>query len=265
IYENLNKEEIVSLEENKLRLRGVLIDILPQRLYPFGNTASHVLGYLGQIDISRITKLRPYGYKLRDLMGYGGIEEYYDLVLRGEKGGVQIEVDNRGERVRTVGYKPPKAGKDIQITIDIRIQEIIDESMQHNRGVVVIMDPYTGEIIALSSHPNYDPNDFIEGDEEAINNLLRDKDSPLFNRAISGQYPPGSVFKIVTAVSALGKNYSLINKSFFCNGKIQIGERDYNCWSVHREETLRDAIVHSCNVYLYNLGLLIGPEIINKY
>jgi len=265
IYENLTKNEIIVLEENKLRLRGVLINIIPRRIYPFSNAASHVLGYLGQIDISRITKLKPYGYGLRDLMGYGGVEEYYDLILRGEKGGEQIEVDNRGERVRTVGYKPPKTGREIQITIDIRIQEVIDNFMEDNRGVVVIMDPYTGEIIAMSSYPDYDPNVFISGQKESVNSLLTDKSAPLLNRAISGQYPPGSVFKIITTTSALEKDYSLVRAHFICNGKINIGGRDYNCWSMHQEESLRDAVVHSCNVYLYNLGMLIGPQIINKY
>ncbi|MBL7130264.1 MAG: penicillin-binding protein 2 [Candidatus Omnitrophica bacterium] len=265
IFEKLSKDKIIAVEEHKLQLQGVVVDIQPQRFYPFSNIASHVLGYLGQIDISRITKLKPYGYDLSDLMGYSGIEEYYDLVLRGEKGGEQIEVDSRGERVRIVGYKPPKSGQDIQITIDIRIQEIIDKFMQDNRGVVVIMDPYTGEIIALSNHPNYDPNDFIKGRSDVINNLLKGEYSPLFNRAISGQYPAGSVFKVVTATAALEKNYSLINKSFICNGKMLIGERNYNCWSVHEKESLRDAMVHSCNIYFYNLGMLIGPEAINKY
>lgn len=265
IYENLSRGEIVKLEENKLRLRGILIDVLPERIYPFRNTASHILGYLGQIDSSRITKLKPYGYNLKDLMGYGGVEEYYDLVLKGEKGGEQIEVDNLGEKVKVVGHKSPQAGKSVQLTIDIRVQEIIDTFMVENRGVVVIMDPYTGEIIALSSYPNYDPNDFIKGKAEAISSLFQSEYAPLFNRAISGLYPAGSIFKVVTALAALEKNYSLKNSHFFCNGKIEIGGRDYNCWSIHKDEGLRDAIVHSCNVYFYNLGLVIGPEIINRF
>ena len=223
------------------------------------------MGYLGQIDISRITKLKSYGYALSDLVGYSGIEEYYDLVLRGEKGGEQVEVDNLGQRVRTVGYKPAKPGKDIQITIDIRIQKIVDKFMQEKNGVVVILEPYTGEIIALSSHPDYDPNDFIKRKGNVIKSLLKDKHSPLFNRAISGQFPPGSVFKIVTAIAALERNPSLKNKNFTCDRSMQIGDRDYGCSSRHGKESLRDAMVHSCNIYFYNLGILIGPENINKY
>ncbi|MFH1622727.1 MAG: penicillin-binding protein 2 [Candidatus Omnitrophota bacterium] len=265
IFEKLDKEEIIILEENKLNLKGVIIDIQPNRVYPFGNIASHIIGYLGQIDMSRITQLKPYGYELRDLMGYSGIEEYYDLVLRGEKGGEQVEVDNRGERIRTVGYKPPKPGRDIQITIDMRIQKIVDNFMQDQRGVVIFMDPYSGEIIALSSHPDYDPNIFIKENRNEISYLFKSGHSPLFNRAISGQYPAGSIFKVVTTTAALEKNKSFINKTFFCNGKLNIGGRDYKCWSVHGEESLRDAVVHSCNVYLYNLGMLIGPDIISRY
>jgi penicillin-binding protein 2 len=265
LCDKLNKAEIIALEEDKNRLKGIVIGIQPKRFYPFHNTASHVIGYLNQIDMTRVTRLKPYGYEFSDLMGYSGIEEYYDLVLRGEKGGEQVEVDNRGERVRTVGFKPPRPGRDIQLTIDIKVQSIIEEVMKDNVGVVVIMDPYTGEIIALSSNPNFDPNDFVESKTEAINDLLIDENSPLFNRAIAGQYAPGSVFKIATVTAALEKDYSLINMSYTCNGKIQIGNRDYNCWSVHNEENLREAIAHSCNVFFYKIGLLAGPEAIYKY
>lgn len=265
IYENLNKDKIIAIEENKLNLPGVIIDTQPHRFYPFSGAASHILGYLSQIDTSRITKLKPYGYESNDLVGYSGIEEYYDLILRGEKGGEQVEVDNRGRRVRTAGFKPPKSGQDIQITIDIHIQQIVDKSMEDKRGAVVIMDPYSGEIISLSSHPDYDPNDFIENNNSTINDLLQDRRSPLFNRATAGQYPPGSVFKIVTAIAALEKDPWVVNKTFYCDGNMQIGNRNYNCWSAHGDENLRDAVMHSCNIFFYNLGILIGPEAITKY
>jgi penicillin-binding protein 2 len=137
--------------------------------------------------------------------------------------------------------------------------------MEDKRGAVVIMDPYSGEIVSLSSNPNYDPNDFVKREEGVINDLLQDEHSPLFNRAISGQFPPGSIFKIVTLIAALEKDQSLINRFFTCNGGMQIGDRNFKCSSIHDSESLRDAIVHSCNVYFYNLGILIGPEIINKY
>lgn len=265
IYGNLNKDKVIAIEENKLNLPGVIIDIKPQRFYRYRSAGSHILGYLSQIDISRITRLKPYGYQLNDLVGYSGIEEKYDLALRGQKGGEQVEVDNRGRRVRTIGFKPATSGQDIQITIDILIQEIVDKSMEGKKGAVVIMDPYSGEIISLSSYPDYDPNDFIENNNQAINGLLENKYYPLFNRATAGQFPPGSVFKIITAVAALEKNPSLENKVFYCDGNMQIGNRNYNCWSVHQEENLRQAIMHSCNIYFYNLGILVGPENINRY
>lgn len=265
IYEKLEKDKIIVLEENKLQLPGVMIEVRPNRYYPFNSIASHILGYLGRIDFSHFSQLKPYGYKLNDLVGYGGVEQRYDLVLRGEDGGEQIEVDNLGRKVRTVGYKPPKSGQDIQISIDIRIQQIVDEFMYGKRGAVVIMDPYSGEIISLSSHPNYNPNHFIKGRFGLISDLLEDKYSPLLNRATAGQYAPGSVFKIITATAALEKERLLINKIFRCDGNLKIGDRIFNCWSQHREESFKDAIVHSCNVYFYNLGLLIGPEIIRKY
>lgn len=265
IYEKLDKDRLIMFEENKIDFPGVIVEIQPKRFYPYRSVASHLLGYLSQIDIWRITKLEPYGYELTDLVGYSGVEEYYDLVLRGQKGGEQVEVDNLGQRVRTIGYKPQIPGQDIQITIDMRIQEIVDKFMKGKRGAVIIIDPYSGEIISLSSHPNYDPNDFISKKENIINDLLKDKDAPLFNRAISGQFPAGSIFKIVTSSAALEKSDSIVNRSFICEGNFRIGNRSFNCWSVHAEENLRDAFIHSCNIYFYNLGILTGPEEIHKY
>lgn len=265
IYEKLDKDKIIVLEENKFQLQGVVVDVEPRRFYPFGKMLSHVLGHLSQIDISRVRRLKSYGYESTDLVGYGGLEEHYDLFLRGQEGGEQIEVDNRGERIRTVGYKPSRAGQDIQITIDIGVQKIVDKFMQDEKGAVVIIDPYSGEIIAMGSYPGYNPNDFIKGNNEAIKKLLENTGSPLFNRAVAGQFPPGSVFKIVTATAALEQKPSFINKTFVCNGFLQIGNRYYDCHTTHGQENLTDAIIHSCNVYFYNLGMRIGPEAINKY
>jgi len=264
ILEGLTKDEIISLEENKIFLPGIIIDMVPKRVYPNGNLCSHVIGYLSAIDSYRLTKLQAYGYDLKDIVGYSGIEEYYDLFLRGEKGGMQIEVDNRGKQVRTVSYKPPLRGKDIQLTIDVRIQKIIDEMMEDRKGVVIVMNPYDGQIIALSSKPDYDPNIFLSSPDN-IAELLKDKDSPLFNRAISGQYPPASIFKLVTALAALDTKQISSNTVFNCSGAIEIGNREFKCWSVHGEQNLEEAIVHSCDVYFYNLGLVIGPELLSKY
>jgi len=260
-----DKETIISLEERKMFLPGLIIDLPPKRFYPHDNICSHVLGYLGQIDYYRLTKLKSYGYNRRDLVGYSGVEEYYDLILRGEKGGVQVEVDNKGQQVSIVGYKPPKPGRDIQLTIDIRIQKILDELMKDRRGVAIIMNPYNGQIIALSSKPDYNPNEFIDKNNGDLSKLLQQESSPLLNRAISGQYPPGSVFKLISATAVLENKPSLSSSEFSCSGSLGIGGRSFKCWSQHDQENLRDAIIHSCNVYFYRLGLLIGPELISKY
>lgn len=265
ILEQLDKNKIIVIEENTLQLPGVIIEAIPQRAYPFQQAAAHVLGYLNKIDPAQITRLRSYGYQPSDVIGKAGVEAYYDLFLRGEKGGEQIEVDNRGRKVRMVGYKPPKPGKDIQVSIDIRIQEIVDRLMSGHSGAVVIMEPYSGEIIAMGSYPRYDPKAFVIRDDRAISGLFGDAHSPMFDRAIAGQYSPGSVFKIVTATSALEQDPLLINTRFQCRGSLRVGNRSFHCLSAHGDESLRDGLVHSCNVYFYNLGLLIGPEQMAKY
>ncbi|MFC1754344.1 penicillin-binding transpeptidase domain-containing protein, partial [Thermoproteota archaeon] len=264
IVSDLDRDRLISLEENKLLLPGAIIEVKTRRVYPFNNMCSHILGYIGEVDSSRLTSLKPYGYMISDLVGQSGLEEYYDLVLRGEKGGEQVEVDSSGRRVRSVGYKPPKPGEDIYITIDTRIQNIVNEFMHDRKGAVIIMDPYSGEIAALGSYPNYNPNEFIEGDYEEIADIFNDKNLPLFNRAIAGRYPPGSTFKIVTASAALKKNISLAHKSFNCSGIFEVGDRDFHCLYVHGQEDMRDAVGHSCNIYFYKLGLSIGPNIIAK-
>lgn len=260
IFEQLDKERLIALEENKLDLPGVIIEVMPKRIYPFGQMAAHVLGYLGRIDSAQVSRLKPYGYQMSDSIGQGGLEAYYDLFLRGQKGGEQIEVDNRGRKVRMVGYKPPKQGTDITLSLDARIQKIVDTCMNGQQGAAVIMDSSSGGIMAMTSQPSYDPETFVASDRSAIAALLTDSEAPLLNRVIGGQYSPGSVFKIVTSTAALDKNPQFANKQFTCNGRFEVGNRSFHCLSVHGQEDLHDALVHSCNVYFYNLGLLVGPE-----
>ena len=265
VYESLDKERLIALEENKLFLPGVIIETVPLRIYPYGRVGAHVLGYLGKINLSQMTRLKSYGYQASDLIGHSGIEAYYDLFLRGIRGGEQVEVDNRGRKARLVGYKPPQAGTDIQISLDIRIQKIVDSLLRDKKGAVVLIDSFSGDIIAMSSQPSFDPEVFVNGDYEQINSLLADNDAPLFNRVVAGQYAPGSVFKVVVSLAALDKDPLFLNRVFYCNGSIEIGNRSFNCLSVHGPETMRDALVHSCNVYFYNLGILTTAEHIAYY
>lgn len=266
VAKNIDKKQAIILEQKKSGFPGVIVEQDAQRFYPFHGAAAHAIGYVGEIDKTRITKLKDYGYKVKDIIGYSGLEEFYDAILRGQEGGAQIEVDNRGIPVRVIADRLAQRGRDITLTLDLRIQKIASDLLEGKRGAIIVMDPNNGEILAMVSSPTFDPNIFVsQNSGEDINGLLNNKNSPLLNRAVAGLYSPGSVFKAVVAVAALESKKIDIYSSFFCNGKMNLGGRDFNCWSKHNDQNLEQAIMHSCNVFFYHLGLLLGADLLNKY
>lgn len=265
IVSNVAKTTAISIAEKGLDLRGVEIELNSKRFYPHHAVGSHVLGYLGEIDRSRVTKLKEYGYDLKDKVGYGGLEEKLDIFMRGRKGGQQIEVDSLGRQVRLLGYKPPQIGQDVRTTIDLEMQEFSDEILKGAKGAVVLMDVDTGEILIMSSAPSFDPNVFINrGDTKVLNYYLTSPEAVLFNRATRGQFPPGSVFKIVTAVAAMEAKKFPPSKVYECSGKLKVGDRYFKCWTVHGAQNFYQAMGHSCDIYFYRLGLSAGPDLLSN-
>ena len=266
IKENIDREKAIVLEENKFRFPGLIINVGAKRNYPFKDIGAHVLGYIGRIDRAKIKKFKDYGYSVQDLTGYSGIEEYYDNFLRGEDGGRQIEVNNKGEQVCLLGMKSPTNGQDVTLTIDSRIQLIANKVLLDKRGVIIVLDLDSGEVLGMISSPSFDPNIFSgTGNSAEKTSLFSDSAAPLMNRAISGQYPPGSVFKIPLAVAALNEQKVSLDRTFFCNGAFRLGRRSFRCSHSHGVQNFTEAIAHSCNVYFYNVGLLLGPEIMQEY
>jgi len=265
IARNISIKEAIALDELKVDLPAIIVQANPIRRYPQGRLASHVLGYVGEIDRWRLTKLEDYGYKTKDIVGFGGVEEKYDYYLRQEEGGISFEVDHRGKFIRTLGFQPPANGKDIQLTLNIKIQKIAEEYLAGRRGCVVIMDPYTGEVLAMASSPGFNPAAFAEKNNSAISGLFNNPHSPLMNRAISAAYPPGSIFKLVVASAALETKKINPGTSFFCRGSTPVGRREFKCWSTHGSQNLLAAITHSCDVFFYKTGLLTGPQAIHDY
>ncbi len=259
-------EQAIVLEENKFRFPGLTVQVSTQRFYPYGALDAHVLGYVGKINRSRLTRLKEYGYLMQNIIGYSGVEEYYDTYLRGDNGGVQVEVNNRGEQVRLLGYRDPLMGQDLTLTIDHRLQEISLASLENKKGAVVIMDLDSGEILSMVSSPSFDPNDFVEEKNDMVGAYFNDSNAPLLNRVISGQYPPGSVFKLMLAVAGLEVNKVFPNTTFTCPGYYKLGKRFFRCSHTHGAQNLTEGIGHSCNVYFFNVGLLLGgPDIIAEY
>lgn len=267
VARDITREEAIKLEEKTVFLPGVIIMTTPVRYYHLGEAASHVIGYLGEIDPDELSRLKVYGYRIKELIGKDGLEKNYDTYLKGETGGVQVEVDNRGREVRTLGFKSPRKGNDIQLTIDSRIQQQVYELMKNYTGAVTVINPKTGEILAMCSSPGFDPNVFIERNSRKILALFNNPKHPLLNRNIQAAYPPGSIFKILIAVAALQERKITRYTPFHCKGSFRVGGVSFVCWDDegHGPQTVIDALKNSCNVFFYNTGLLLGVDLIYEY
>lgn len=266
IAEDIRRDRAIVLEENKYRFPGLIVQEGFQRLYPFGKNSAHVLGYVGKVNRARREMFKEYGYSPRSVVGYSGVEEYYDRYLKGGEGGLQIEVDSRGRQVRLLSLKEPDKGQDITLTIDKDIQQIALESLGGARGVVIVMDTDNGEILALTSAPAFDPNVFVDsGQQKQLAGLFASPAAPLLNRAVKGLYPPGSVFKIPVAVGALDSRKITPQMSYLCKGFYELGGRTFRCVHVHGPQNLVASLAHSCNVYYYRAGLALGADMIYSY
>ena len=235
----------------------ILISPKPQRYYPQHENSAHILGYVKEAT-SQYEKLKKYGYKPLERVGFLGVEQYYDAYLKGQDGGDLVEVDVGGRVVGFLGERRPKKGEDIYLTIDSRIQELGFAALGKEKGVVILMDSASGEIIALCSSPSFDPNSFIRGKDVA--RFLNNKSSPLLNRATQASYPLGSTFKPLIALAALDEDKIKPTKTFLCEGIVKVGLAKFRCWKTHGLQNLYQAITHSCNSYFYNLGLNLGPN-----
>ena len=262
---NVDIKKAIALEELKIDSPGIVIQPHPLRRYPYASLASHVIGYLNEIDHWRLRKLSDYGYKVKDIVGYGGVEEKFDYFLREKEGALSLEVDHQGKFVRVLGYKPPQNGKNLQLTLDLKIQKIVEDNLNGRKGCVIILDPNTGEVIAMASSPDFNPAAFVNKSKTYVSRLFADSDAPLINRATSGLYPPASVFKLVVASAALETGKINSTTTFFCPGSMIIGRRQFACWNTHHQQNLVAAIAHSCDVFFYHTGLILGAQLIHDY
>ena len=257
---DINKATALKLKEEFKDL--ILISPQPLRYYPYSKKTAHIIGYVKKAA-SHYEKLKKYGYKPLERVGFLGLEQYYNAYLRGEDGGDLIEVNALGRMVGFLGEKRPRKGADIHLTIDSNIQNIAYKTIGKKRGAIILMDSITGEIIALCSSPSFDSNSFITG--KNVNKILKSKFSPLLNRASQASYPIGSIFKPLVALAALEEEKITIAKTFLCKGKVKIGRAEFRCWDTHGVQSFHEALTHSCNSYFYNLGLILGPNILSRW
>ncbi len=268
VASDVNKDTAFALEEIKQELPGVLIQSQALRWYIYGERTSHLIGYLSLINREELDRLRDYGYSMRDLVGRSGVERLYDGYLRGKSGGMQVEVDASGRLVKVLGNKNPAKGRDITLTVDAKLQAYTADCLAGLKGAVIVVDPKNGDILALASSPMFDSNIFIDpNNNDAAAGLVRAGSRPLLNRAINGQYPPGSTFKLIVAAAALETKKITPHTTFVCDGKFELGNTEFDCWKEggHGPQDLEQAIIHSCNVYFYNTGRKLGPDIIAEY
>lgn len=266
--EDVGIEKAISISEIVGDHPGIFLDVIPKRRYLYGRSSSNFLGYVGLINREEFQQLKPYGFRINDLMGRSGLEKQYDDYLRGKHGGKQVEVDNRGREVRVLGLKEPIPGKTLQLTVDMRLQEYCDSLLEGRKGAIVAICPETGEILALSSSPSFDPNVFVgTGKSKEVGKILNSGEHPLLNRAITGTYPTGSVFKPVVAVAGLESGVISDGTIFNCQGSMTSGSRTFHCWNKngHGDLGVKDALKVSCNVFFWRTGLLLGPDRIALY
>jgi len=262
---NIKLKDAILLGEHKIEQPSIIVAPKPLRYYPYGALACHVVGYVSEIDRWRLTKLEDYGYKTKDIVGFGGVEEKYDYYLRQEEGGLSVEVNHRGKFMRVLGFQPPCNGKDVTLTLDLRLQKIVEENLNGRKGSVILMDPLSGEILALANFPNFNPAIFVDQRSKLISGLFNDSDAPFLNRAIGSSYPPASVFKVALASAGLELKKINLSTSFVCQGSTMVGARKFSCWDVHGVEDIFQAIAHSCDVFFYKTGLLLGAQNIHDY
>ncbi|HIA30591.1 MAG TPA: penicillin-binding protein 2, partial [Candidatus Marinimicrobia bacterium] len=236
LMKDLTFHQISVLEENILDLPGVNYKQFPERYYPSSINGSHFLGYLKEVDKPVQGNLgNPNVYELGDLIGWSGLEKFYESQLKGTRGVKYLEVDALGREMEEVkGYnnQRPEPGADIKLMIDSDLQLLMEEKMKDYRGIAVLSNPVTGGILAYVSKPDYPPNIFTgKMLKDDWNEVRNDPHRPLMDRIITGLYPPGSTFKIITALALLEENLLDPSKEVECTGSYQFGDRTFHCWN----------------------------------
>jgi penicillin-binding protein 2 len=267
---HLNDVQVARFSANRHRFPGVDITAGLARHYPQGKLAVHALGYVGRIDERALKDLDPSNYRGTTHTGKIGIEKSYEDMLHGKVGLQQVETTAQGRVLRVLNRIAPVSGHNLYLTLDSRVQDAAETAFGDFSGSAIAMDPNNGDVLAFVSLPTYDPNPFVNGIEYADYAALRDDEKqPLFNRALRGQYPPGSTVKPFMGLAGLEQGVTRVRSSTYCPGFYMLpgNSRKYRDWkrTGHGTVNLHDAIVQSCDVYFYDLALSLGIDRIHEY
>lgn len=272
VAHDLDRDELASVEARLWALGGVITQVTPVRGYRYGSSAAHLLGRLGEIGTDQLNDddKELSSYRRGDIVGRDGIEKLLDPDLRGRPGGRNLLVDAHGRELDLLSLVEPQPGRNVVLTLDHALQEAAEAALdrEHKTGAVVALDPRTGEVLALVSRPAFDPNAFaVRIDPLEWRALIDDPLKPLVNRALQGQYPPGSTYKVITAIGGLEEKLVDPHTEVYCGGSFRLGRRTYRCWKKegHGTVDLHKALVQSCDVYFYKLGLELGVNRLAYY
>jgi penicillin-binding protein 2 len=269
IKSDIPMDEVARVEAHRVYIPGVTIQIEPKRNYPYGAAFAHVIGYVSEISDEELKDKKKYkDYSPGDYIGKYGLERSYENDLRGVDGEKRVEVDAIGREVRTLDVVDPIPGHSLHLNLDLDLQLTADKALETRKGAAVALNPKTGGVLVLASRPGFDPNLFASGiSKQDWQKIALAKAHPLQNRAIQGGFPPGSTFKILTAMRAL--DLGIINErtTFTCGGGFAYGNRVFRCWKKggHGTVSVHRAIVESCDVFFYNVGLRLGVDRIHEF
>jgi len=268
VQPDMPRDQVAYFVEHRMDYPGLDLDITPLRSYPHGLLAAHLLGYMGQISETQLQRQSDRQYDADALVGQYGLERQYESVLRGISGIRRVEVDTFGRETQQLAINPPIPGVNLVLTLDLALQQTAEQLLETHTGSIVALDPRNGEILASVSNPAFDPNLFAAHlSSSAWTQLTTDSQHPLHNRVIQGQYPPGSIFKIITAIAALEDGVITPRTTMCCHGHYTYGRRTYRDWkhAGHGCVDLYQALVQSCDVYFYHVGQEVGVDRLSYY
>lgn len=270
LAEDIEWEKVALIENNRLELPGIRIEVVPLRVYHYGNYASHLIGYLGEISQEQLDAAEQGIYRGGDLVGKMGLENLYEHVLRGEKGKEYMEVNALGFEQKYLKGIEPLPGSDLHLTVNMDLQQAAEEIMarEDKAGAVVAVEVNSGRVLVAASSPQLKLDEFIGGiSAKAWQALLDDPRHPLINKVVQGQYPPASTYKIVTALAGLGEGVVSADTIIYCPGHYRFGNRTYRCWKRggHGAVNLHRALSESCDVYFYQVGQRLGVDRLAGY
>jgi len=265
---DIGRDALAAVEVHKFDLPGVMVDIRPVRHYIHREQAAHLIGYLGEINAQELRSPAFSGCKGGDFIGRFGVEKAFEDVLRGKRGGRQVEVNVKGQVVRVLKTVPAQPGHNLMLTLDLPLQRVAEERLEGRVGAVVAICPQSGAILAMASRPAFDQNAFVSGlSHQEWHALVSNPERPMENKVMQAEYPPASTFKIIMAIAALEEKIIDQDTTFFCPGHLAYGDRVFRCWKRggHGHMNVIRALAESCDVFFYHVGKELGVDRIAAY